>query len=138
MYHGRFLQGSRVPLSLLTKNSTHVPTAPDDAPVAVISRAGSLIQSIRMPVQDRFAQTGWFQYPLLLGSLFPAGQYRVVYQYVISGTAYGDVGSFEVVGTAGHPDGAGISMIWYARPTSDFVLVQTESGRIIRRRNPRL
>ncbi len=99
---------------------------------------GRFIQGDRMPIQDRFAVVGFFQYPLLLGSLFPAGQYRVIYQWTIAGNPFSEVASFEVVGTAGHPDGAGLSMIWYSRPTSDFVLFQTESGRIIRRRNPRL
>lgn len=138
MYHGRFIQGERVPLSVWTRNASRTPVLPDAAPIALISRSGSPIQSLRLPIRDRYQVVGFFQIPLLLGTLYPAGQYRVVYQWLIGGNPYSELASFEVVGTAGHPDGAGLSMLWYARPTSDFVLVQCESGRIIRRRNPRL
>jgi hypothetical protein len=138
MYLGRYSQGDYVLLSVWTRNANGTPLLPDSAPVASISQGTQLVQSLPMPIRDRFAVVGFFQFPLLLGTLYTAGQYRVLFQWTISGTAYADVAGFEVVGVAGHPDGAGLAMIWYARPTSNFVLVQTESGRIIRRRNPRL
>src|SRR5205085_10199998 len=97
----------------------------------------ALVATIRLPAVDKFARPAYFQFPLLLDARFVAGSYRVVYFWTIAATLYGDADSFEIA-EGGQEDGAGLALFYFERPTSSFALVQTDSGRIIRRRNPRL
>lgn len=136
-YRGRYILGDTVPLTCLCVTSAGVPTEPDKAPSVAVWSGSALVLTARMPVCERFAQTGYFLYPLRLDALFGAGAYRYAATYTISGTAGGVAGSFEVV-AGGHPDGAGLSMYYYARPTSSYIVLHVAAGRLIRRRNPRL
>lgn len=143
MYRGRYLLGEYVPLLLYCRNGSGTPSVPDNAPLMrVYSSSGLVLDgtvplSRKMAIEDRYVLDGVFKDKLHLGSLFSTGPYRVVYTYAVSGTAYGDEDRFEVK-AGGHSDGAGISMFHYPNPRNDSVLVQCESGRLIRRRNPRL
>lgn len=134
---GRFAQGDTLALSVWCLDSAGTPAEPTNAPVATICSDTAQVASIRLPICDRYATTGYFSYPLQLDSRFPAGSYRVVYQYTISSTAYGSSESFDVV-AGGHADGPALACYYFARPTSDFIIMQCDSGRVIRRRNPRL
>lgn len=136
-YRGRHPLGSRLLLGVRCLNGSGTPTLPDNAPVALVYSSTGLVASLRLPVVDRQDVTGWFAQPLLLDSRFAAGPHRVVYQYSLSGTAGGQSDHFEVV-PGGHADGAGLAVSYYSRPASDFVLLQTDSGRLLRRRNPRV
>ena len=90
-----------------------------------------------MPVADRFILTGLFHFPLLLDGRFSEGRHEIVYTYTVSSLARVRRETFEVA-PGGHPDGPGLAMHYYARPTSDFLLVHTDSGKVSRRRNPRV
>lgn len=134
---GRYILGDTIGLSCWCRDSSATPTEPDQAPVAVITSESAHVTTLRLPIHDRYGVTGYFHLPLVLDNRFAAGQYVVTYQYVVGGTAGGDVSTFEIVG-GGHTDGPGIGLFYYRRPTSDYCLIQTDGGRIIRRRNPRL
>jgi hypothetical protein len=134
---GRYQQGDIVALSVLCTDANGAPTLPDKAPVAVLCSDTVQVLTIRLPIVDRYTITGFFQHTMQLGTAFVVGRYRVVYQYTLSGVAYAKADAFEVV-AGGHADGAGLAMYYYRRPTSDYVLLQTDGGRLIRRRNPRL
>lgn len=136
-YRSRYQLGDTVQLSVLTTDNAKLPTVPDKVPVAVVSSDTALALSQRLPVQDRYAQTGWFSYPLILDARFAVGVYRVVYQWLLSGVMYTKYESFEVV-DGGQSDGPGLSIFFFPRPTSNYVLLQCDSGRVIRRRNPRI
>lgn len=134
---GRYAQGDTLFLSVWCRDSSGTPAEPADSPCAVVCSDTATVASFRMPICDRYAVTGYFSYPLQLDTRFPAGTYRVVYDYKISSTAYAEAASFEV-GAGGHADGPALACYYFARPTSDFIIMQCDSGRVIRRRNPRL
>ncbi len=136
-YLGRQMLGGRILLGVRCQGPTGVPLVPDQAPVALVYSSSGLVASLRLPIRDRQDLDGWFQTSLLLDSRFSTGLYRVVYQYTISGVAGGDTDTFEVV-PGGQADGAGLALVYYSRPASDFCLLQSDSGRLIRKRNPRL
>lgn len=136
-YKGRYILGDTVPLDVWCRSSAATPTEPDQAPVAIVCSDTAQVLVQRLPICDRYGITGYFHYPLRLDGRFAAGSYRVLYQYSIGGTAYGHAESFEVA-AGGHADGPALALFYYRRPTSDFVVLQADSGRIIRRRNPRL
>lgn len=125
-----------MPLSVWCRTAAGTPTEPDNAPVAVINSSTAHVLTVRLPILDRFVTTGFFHYPLQLDGRFATGQYSVVYQYAIGGTSLSQEESFEIV-AGGHVDGHGLSLFYLTRPTSNFVLLQTDLGRLIRRRNPR-
>lgn len=136
-WRGRYQLGDIVPLGVRATNGSGTPTVPDQAPVATIVSDSAQVLTLALPIVDRYGITAWFSYPLHLSGIFAAGTYRVVYDWVIGGTAYGSEDTFEIA-AGGDGEGAGLSMFWFGRPTSDFLLLQTDGGRIIRRRNPRI
>lgn len=136
-FAGRFILGDTVLLSCLCRDAENVPMKPDRAPVAVVTGDSALTLTMKLPIRDRFTLPGYFAYPLVLDSRFAVGHYTVGYQWVIAGTPYGSTGCFEVTG-GGQADGPGLAMFFLHRPQSDWVLLQTDGGRMIRRRNPRI
>lgn len=137
-YRGRYQIGEYVPLTVWCIDGNGTPTLPDQAPIARVYSDAALVLDVRMPIRDRYILTGYFQYPLFLDGRFAAGGHRVVYEYQLSSTLYmADLDTFEVT-AGGHADGAILSMFWFNRPTADFLLTQVDSGRLVRRRNPRL
>ncbi len=136
-YLGRYMLGQRIFLGVRCLGAAGVPSLPDEAPVAQVYSSTALVLSLRLPIQDRQDLDGWFGASLLLDSRFVEGPGRVLYQYTVSGTAGGQVDQFEIV-PGGQADGAGLALVYYSRPASDFVLQQVDSGRLLRRRNPRL
>lgn len=136
-YYGRYIPGDTVGLAVVCTDANGVPTLPDQAPVAVICSGSAQVATLRLPVHERHVVTAFFHHPIQLDTRFATGHYRVVYQYTLSGVAFSKVASFEVA-AGGHADGPGLALFYFARPASDFVLMQADSGRIIRRRNPRI
>lgn len=133
---GRYQLGEIVPLSVWCRSAVLTPTEPAQAPVATIMSSTAQVASIRLPIQDRYGSTAFFQYPLQLDGRFATGDYSVVVQYTIGGVPLADVLTFTVVG-GGNFDGAALSMFYYRRPGANFLLTAHDSGRLIRKRNPR-
>lgn len=134
---GRYTLGDTLAIPVWCRDSSGTPAEPTNAPVATVSSDTALVASYRLPICDRYASTGFFSLPVQLGSAYTTGSYRVVVQYTISSTAYAYAASFEVV-AGGHADGPALACYYFARPTSDFIIMQCDSGRVVRRRNPRL
>lgn len=135
MYHGRYRQGDLCWLSVQCRTGLHVAVVPPAAPLLTIyDAAGAVLLRAAAAVVDRYRQTGTFAYRLFLGSTFPAGQYRVTFQYSDGAAVRLKVGTFEV--TAGHPDGAVLSMTAYERPHASFLVHLCESGLRVLGRNP--
>ena len=136
-FRGRYFLGDRLPLSLLCVNGSGVPSVPDRSPYVLLFSGSSLIVSYRIPVHDKQGQTGLFQFVQQLDSRFAVGRLRAVFQYKISGTNYGSTDTAEIV-AGGDANGAGVGLYYFRAPQADHALVQVDSGRILRRRNPRL
>jgi hypothetical protein len=137
MYIGRRYQGQRIGLALWCLDSGNTPTLPDAAPIARVLGPNGLATSLKLPIIDRYGVTAYFGRALQLDSRFAQGQYSVNYQYAIGGMNYGKMDNFLLL-AGGAPDGSGLAMFYFAFPGGDQVLLQTEMGRIIRRRNPQV
>jgi hypothetical protein len=140
MYLGRFFQGQQVPLTLSVTDQNGTPQLPAAAPTArVRGDAGAVLQTMTLPILDRYGATGLFQTLLTLGNSFPAGRYRVSYHWT-SGSYTGETEDVFEVAPGGDPAGAVISMCWYERPHANFLVLQMDpaSGQLLFGRNPSL
>ena len=137
-YAGRHQLGQTVHLYLQCRNASQVPTLPDDAPwLTVLDSAGASVKTVQMPIQDRRQMTGFFHYPLFLGDGFAAGKYTAQMTYQVSSHTGLEVAELEVT-AGGNTDGHVLGMYYYRRPHADFLVYQTESGKIKKGRNPYL
>lgn len=138
MHVGRYEIGTKVPLTLWCRDNVGTPTMPDANPLATVWSETDKIADFKMPVHDPYRMDGLFKHGLYLGlGAYEPGRYRVLYHYIIGGNFYMGVDEFDVV-AGGSDDGTGISMFFYRQPKSDFVLIQSEGGRLLRKRNPQL
>jgi len=138
-FRGKYRLGEEVVIGVLCLNASGVPTVPDDNPVAKIwDINGNKVFNKKIPVQDRYAQTGYFQANIYLGGAYAVGLYSVTYSYSTGGQAFVgiDEDNFEIV-AGGDVDGITESLYFYHRPQADYVLQQLNSGKIKKRRNPR-
>lgn len=140
MYLGRFQQGAEVSLVLQCTDASDTPDEPSDCPVAQVYLDGatpSLIETLSMPADLRGVETGLFRRPLFLGSAFEAGRYLIVSKWNDSdGVAHVAMSAFHIL-PGGSSDGAVIAMAQMNRPESSFLVFQCDSGRILRKANPR-
>ena len=139
MYRGRLRLGDEVTIGCLCVDGNGTPTLPDDCPTAkIFNPAGVAVFRQKIPIHDRYAQTGYFQQNVYLGPAFAIGLYTVGYAYSIGGSTFGlDEDNFEIV-PGGDPDGTTESLFFYHRPQADYIVQQLSSGKIKRRRNPRV
>lgn len=137
MYLGRYQRGQTVGLTLRTTDHQELPAWPDAAPYCRVYGPDGLAAAFRLPVVDRFVLTGAFHLPLLLDGRFAEGRHVAEFLYVVSSLQRSRRSVFEVC-RGGHPDGPGLACHYYARPTSDFLLMHTDGGKVSRRRNPRV
>jgi hypothetical protein len=140
-YLGRFRLGDTVPLFICCTNALGTPTFPVDSPNVKLwdPLTGLKVQSIEIPVIDRYAQTGLFEGELRLSALYSnLGLWSATYTYM---TADGNNGlkqdTFEIV-EGGNPDGNVVSMSWYERPWANFIVQELDSGKLVQGRNPKL
>lgn len=140
-YLGRFQQGVEIPLLLQCVNAEREADDPLDVPHATVYRDGVppvLVETRALAATLRGVAAGVFRLPLFLGSSYAtAGRHLVVYRWVDSdGVARCTTGSFVLL-PGGSADGAVVGMHHVARPDARYLLYQTDSGRLIRGRNPR-
>lgn len=126
-----------VPLTLLCVDQNGTPSLPSSAPSVTVRADGAPIASIFLPVLDKPAATGLFQYPLTLGSPYPPGRYRATYHWTVGGFLGTHEDNFEVV-AGGDAAGAIIAMAWYERPHANFLVMQTDNGTLLFGRSPSL
>ncbi len=142
MYLGRYRIGEYVPLAVWCRNAAGTPTLPDIAPTAIIYTDEASLLTIKIPICDKYHQTGFFLRNFYLNSRFvdsdlETGFIRVLYQYTLSSVSYSSEDVFEII-AGGSTDGVGISSYFYRRPQQSFVLVQAEGGSLLKKRNPRI
>lgn len=142
MFRGRFQLGDEVQLTVRCLTASDVPGTAATLtrqPVAILCKAGDTQPAVclRLPICDRYEIDGVFHHPLVLDHRFSAGFWTVHYQWEISSVPGSLTENFEII-AGGHGDGHGLSMYHFERLGSNFVLLQTASRRLLRRRNPRL
>lgn len=141
IFAGRLQQGEELLLSLQCADASGTPADPAVDPVVTIYRdaSGSLtfVESVKLAGCERGVVDGLFRKPHFLGSLYSnAGRYLLVYRWQIGANAFTGVGSFFLL-PGGSGDGAAIAMSFVSRPDANHLLVQTDSGQLVRGRNPR-
>lgn len=127
-YRGRYQLGQNVPLRLLCTNGAGTPSVPTNAPRFAVWANGTKVSSGRLPVLDRYGQTGLFGDSLFLGSSWATGTYQVVYSYAVGTQAMIEVDTFEIV-AGGDVRGAVLALYFYVRPHANFVMQQRETAR---------
>lgn len=132
MNGGRFFAGAFVPIAVLAKEGSDLPTS---APLLTVYRGSTQILSASMPVADR--ANGWFVLEKQMDATFTAGHYAAHVSYVLDGSPRVAIFYFEVVGGADGASGAIVSMAFYDRPHAKFLVQRLDSN--IRRlvKNPR-
>lgn len=141
VYLGRWQQGEFLPLSVVTTKPGREPEDPQAEPVATIYLDGTSLTRVRqvtMHAHDRGAADGAFRLSLFLGAEFSVGgRYLVVIRWTTAaGVSRCQVGTFYLL-PGGSADGAVIGMAFVARPDANHLVLQTDSGRLLRGRNPR-
>lgn len=122
-------------------NVNDTPDDPSGIPQIQIYRDGSspsLVQTIQIPAELRGVETGLFRYPLFLGDQYAnAGRYLIVFKWNDSaGMAHVKTAAMHIL-PGGSADGSVIAMFQSNRPDASHLLFQCDSGRIIRKANPR-
>jgi len=138
MYLGRYFLGQVVNVFVWTVDSNGTPTLPENPPYIDFRSDSALVQQVQMPIQDRYVVTGFFVYPLRLGSSYSAGRYTATHFYRVTGANnfHGlGVDYFEVV-AGGDSDGAIVTQAYWQRPEATYLIQQTESGNVNLKRNP--
>jgi hypothetical protein len=140
-YLGRWQQGEILPLSVTTTTAAGAAEDPQAEPVATVYRDGASLTRVvqaTLAAHDRGAAVGRFRLPFFLGAEFStAGRYLVVIRWVTDGgVPRVRTGTFYLL-PGGSADGAVIGMAFVSRPDANHLVMQTDSGRILRGRNPR-
>lgn len=141
-YLGRFQQGQELPLVLQCTNAADVPADPAAVPTVTIYRdvpsGPLLVQTVELGADLRGVQAGLFRRPLFLGHLYAtSGRYLLVYRWAAAdATPRVRAGSFLLL-PGGSADGSVIALHYVERPDARHLLYQTDSGSLLRGRNPR-
>lgn len=140
-YFGRVQQGTELVLALQCTNVDGEPEDPASPPyvqVALDAATPTWITSRRMPSHLRRVEDGVFRLPLFLDTLYSTtGRYLVIFKWLDSdGVAHTKAGSFHLM-PGGDGDGAVIAISAIGRPDAAYLLTQCDSGRLVRKRNPR-
>lgn len=141
VYFGRFQQGSEISIVLQCGDVDDAVEDPSILPWVQVYRDDTtpeLITSKQMPAEARRVEDGIFRLSLFLDTLYSTeGRYLVLMKWLDSnGVAHVRTGSFHLL-PGGSPDGAVISMYSLIRQDATYLLMQCDSGRLIRKRNPR-
>lgn len=141
VYFGRVQQGQELVLSLQCTDVDGVAEDPASIPwVQVYLDAGSptIVSSRPIPAEARRVEDGVFRLSLFLDTLYStAGRYLVLLKWKDSdGIAHVRTGSFHLL-PGGSADGSVISIHSLIRQDASYLMAQCDSGRLIRKRNPR-
>lgn len=142
-YLGRFQQGQEIPLVLQCTDAEGSPDDPASIPQlsVFIDRGASglqMIETVDMPADLRDVVVGLFRKPLFLGAAYSeAGRYLVLFKWLDSNNVpHVKTASFHILPN-GSSDGSIIAMRYTSRPDANYLIWQCDSGRIIRKPNPR-
>lgn len=136
MYLGEYRLGDTVPLLLRTVNAAGTPTEPNDCPQLVVWQGSTDLYRAELPIIERAVNAGTFSLGLFLGAGFAEGNCSIQYRYVLPSNYIGSSeDTFRIV-AGGNADGAVTSMYFYDRPQAKFIVHGTETGRILKGKNP--
>ena len=135
-YIGRHQLGDSLSLILNTRSGADIPVAPDDAPRAdIFNSSNTKVASYDLPIDDTTLYV--FRLKIPLGSTFTTGTYRVVYRYKANGAVKLVLDYFQIV-AGGSAEGSPVAMFPWARPEANYVILQTDGGKVYQGRNPSL
>jgi hypothetical protein len=138
MFIGHYVLGQKLPLRIATVNGAGAPVEPDDTPVAaVIDGDGSAVARYQVPARDPHIMSGWFERRVDLHSAYSTGRHTIIYTYFVDDLPFGRIEEFEVI-AGGDGAGTGVGLYYYSQPQADFLLLQTDTGQLKTRRNPRV
>lgn len=140
-YLGRFQQGDEISLAIQCTDAAGTPDDPSEMPTATISLDGDppeAIDVLDLAADQRGVEDGYFRRQLHLGSRYAtAGRYIVVFKWLDSDSvARVATASFHLL-PGGDGDGAVIAMHSSQKPDASYLLMQCDSGKLIRKANPR-
>ncbi len=136
-YLGRFQQGTELPV-VVQCEADGSPAWPAAAPtLTVIGPAGVCLDRV-MGAGMQGVTAGTFRLSQFLGPAFAAaGLYSLLVRYTdAAGQGRLLTGWFNLL-PGGSPDGAVVAMQQVKRPAGQYLLWQTDSGRLVRGLNPR-
>lgn len=110
---------------------------PDAVPVIKVWSGAALLVDKEIPLLDKSIQVGLFRYPLFFGETFATGPHVLQLFYVRSGVGVMEERRFDLI-AGGNVGGQVLGMTYYHRPHANFIIYQTEDGRIRRGKNPRV
>ena len=138
-YLGRYQQGEELPLVVQCDTAGAAASWPLVAPVvSVFNPAGTLVLTRVLAADLQGVTVGLFRLPQFLGADFStAGTYRLAVRYKDAGSNPRTLcGTFRLM-AGGHADGAVVSLRPVRRPNANYLVYQTDGGRLARGRNPR-
>lgn len=139
-YIGRVQIGCEIPILLQCVDVMETPDDPVYLPWAQIWRDGSpptLIESVEMAADARGVEDGVFRASVFLGDSYASGRHLIVFKWNDSdGINHLISAAFHIL-PGGDADGTIIGMYYSNRPDAAYVIMQCDSGRLIRKANPR-
>ena len=137
MYLGRKSLGQEAAFSVSAGDSSGVISWPSDVPFVDVWKGSSLVLSgLKMPKIDTL-RVGQFRLSLFLDTRFSVGRYEIVKRWTV-GTYHGVEIDVLDVTAGGHADGAIISMFYHEMPQANFIIQQTDGGKLRRGKNPKV
>lgn len=134
----RLQLGQDLPITILCKNATGVPSDPDVAPVlSIYSSSAKKLSGESMPVLESAATTGLFKAVIYLDERFSEGKHTAVVRYKVSSHHGMEVIPFRIL-PGGSATGQVISMFRFDLPHLTYLINQRSSGRIYKGKNPRV
>lgn len=114
------------------------PEWPDAAPVLSLYNGSTLVLRQKMPVDAGSQIPGFFRLPVFLDARFPdSGLIIGLVQWTNGGTVFGETLAFRIL-PGGSIDGSVIAMTYVRRPSSGFLVWQTDAGNLYKGSNPRV
>lgn len=135
MFLGNYQPGDRLPLVVDVHHQGAV-AVPDSAPVArVYTAAAATVADYVLPPLDPSNFPGFFGRPVHLDARFGVGQFAVRFAWTVGGLMRAAVKTFAVL-PGGHPDGAAIAAYAFHMPQAEYLVLQLDSGKLFKGRNP--
>jgi len=134
MWIGEYQLGDLLPVVLWVR-SGKTPTLPDAPPRAIIYSSTAQVESFLLPIVDQREETAIFHRQAALDGKYSTGQHVIQLVYAISSVVKAEIHRFNVL-PGGNANGTGIAMEYFAVQPIRYLLVQNDSGALIRRKNP--
>lgn len=133
-YLGRFQQGQNVLILVSPTDDQGAPATPDATPTVVVTDPMSNV--IVSTKATMLGDDQHFGLKLFLGFNFDNfGRYSIESTFIVGEVTTNISGLFDMVG-GGDGTGKVISMMSYSRPDAEYIVAQTEGGKLMHGKNP--